>query len=64
VWEDDHVKNIRSGLLVWRLSFFSSIQVRKNDPIPNYDLTVFDIDRHKVSLKTSTGEIVYIPFIL
>jgi len=47
-----------------KIDRLGSIQVRKNDPIPNYDLTVFDIDRHKVSLKTSTGEIVYIPFIL
>jgi len=41
-----------------------SIQVRKNDLIPNYNVTVLDIDRRKVSLKTSTGEIIYIPFTL
>ncbi len=47
-----------------KIDRLGSIQVRKNDLIPTYNVTVFDIDRRKVSLKTSTGEIVYIPFIL
>ena len=54
------VDQLVATLLIDRLG---SIQVKKNDAIPNFNMTVFDIDRRKVGLKTVTGEIIYIPFI-